>query len=153
MEIVKTSITDLNALRNLEKTCFPLDAWPLLDLVAVLSFPGVVRLKAVENGEMIGFVAAETRPHENADWIATLCVHPAYQRRGIGSQLLEACESQLSMPSIRLCVRANNNAAIHMYQRAGYLFIDTWWKYYRDGADALIMEKRLRQPSYEPYRL
>ena len=38
---------DLNALRHLEKVCFPLDAWPLWDLVGVLTLPNVVRLKAM----------------------------------------------------------------------------------------------------------
>ena len=37
---------DLNSLRHLERLCFPKDAWPLLDLVGVLTLPNVVRLKA-----------------------------------------------------------------------------------------------------------
>ena len=57
MEIQTASLLDLGALRRLERACFEKDAWPLLDLVAVLTWPEVVRLKAVDSGEMIGFVA------------------------------------------------------------------------------------------------
>ena len=52
---------DLNPLRSLEKICFPVDVWPLFDMIGVLTFPGVVRLKATQNGEMVGFIAADIR--------------------------------------------------------------------------------------------
>jgi hypothetical protein len=39
MEIVKASLRDLNALRKLEQISFDKDAWPLFDLIAVLTFP------------------------------------------------------------------------------------------------------------------
>jgi ribosomal-protein-alanine N-acetyltransferase len=47
MIIAQATLRDLNALRKIERVCFPKDAWPLLDLISVLSFPGVVHLKAV----------------------------------------------------------------------------------------------------------
>ncbi|RPH62502.1 MAG: hypothetical protein EHM81_02095, partial [Chloroflexi bacterium] len=59
MEISPASLLDLNGLRHVEKVCFPKDAWPLFDLVAVLTFPGVIRLKATEDGQMIGFIAGD----------------------------------------------------------------------------------------------
>ncbi len=38
MEIVTASLLDLNALNKLEHACFEKDAWPFLDLLAVLTF-------------------------------------------------------------------------------------------------------------------
>ncbi|MEE9188748.1 MAG: hypothetical protein V3U36_05210 [Anaerolineales bacterium] len=72
---------DLGSLRILERICFPLDAWPLWDMIGVLTFPGVVRLKATREGEMVGFIAADIRRTENAAWIATLGVLPAFAAR------------------------------------------------------------------------
>jgi N-alpha-acetyltransferase 10/11 len=141
MEIIPANLLDLNALRHLEKVCFPQDAWPLFDLMAVLTFSGVVRLKAVENEQMIGFVAGDPRPSEGFSWIATIGVLPEYRGKGIGRALLEACEAQLSTQRIHLSVRANNEEAIRMYKFAGYYTIDTWSKYYNDGEDAIVMEK------------
>ena len=141
MDILPASLRDLGPLRQLERLCFPKDAWPLLDLIAVLTWPEVVRLKAMEDGQMIGFIAADQRPSENLAWIATVGVLPAFQRRGIGRALLRACEAQLKSPRIRLCVRLSNQAAIRLYEQESYLAIDTWSAYYDDKESALVMEK------------
>ena len=114
--------------------------------MAVLVFPEVVRLKALEDGHMVGFVAGDQRDSKGFSWIATIAVLPAYQRQGIGRALLSACESQLIPPRIRLCVRADNGGAMCLYERAGYQRLDVWRGYYKDGADAIVMEK-LRVPN------
>jgi ribosomal protein S18 acetylase RimI-like enzyme len=142
MNIQPATLRDLPTVIRLEKICFPMDAWPLLDMVAVLVWPKVVRLKAVEGGKLVGFIASESRPFEKLAWIATLGVLPEYQRRGIGLQLLLACERILTQPRIRLCVRVNNEAAINLYMKEGYRAVDTWREYYNDKGSALLMEKR-----------
>lgn len=141
MEILPANLLDLSALRHVEQVCFPKDAWPLLDLIAVLSIPGVVRLKAVEDEQMIGFVAGDPHPSEGFSWIATIGILPEYRGRGFGRALLEACEAHLTTARIRLSVRVSNQEPIRMYENAGYLQVDRWKAYYDDGEDALIMEK------------
>jgi ribosomal protein S18 acetylase RimI-like enzyme len=141
MEILPASLRDLGALRHIEKACFPRDAWPLLDLIAVLTWPDVVRLKAMEGDLMVGFIAGDPRPSEQIAWIASVGVLPEFQRRGIGRALLQECEKRLTQPRIRLCVRVSNEAAIHLYQQEGYLAMDTWREYYNDKENALVMEK------------
>ncbi len=143
MEIVKASILDLNALRKLENESFAKDAWPLFDLIAVLSFPDVIRIKAVEDGQMVGFVAGDPRPRDGWGWIATIAVDSRYQRRGIGRALLHACENKLGVPRSRLTVRLSNHIAISMYEKDSYKSIDLLKAYYNDGEDALLMEKEL----------
>jgi ribosomal-protein-alanine N-acetyltransferase len=144
MEIQPASLRDLASLRRLEHACFEKDAWPLLDLIAVLSWPDVIKLKAVDKGEMIGFVAGDPRPSENATWIATIGVDPRYQRRGIGRALLHACEEKTKFPRMKLTVRMSNQGAISLYEKEGYRSVDIWKKYYNDGEDGLVMEKRIR---------
>ncbi|MBE9473675.1 MAG: GNAT family N-acetyltransferase [Chloroflexi bacterium] len=132
---------DLSSLRNLEKICFPRDVWPLLDMVGVLTFPGVVRLKATREGEMAGFIAANLRRTENSAWISTLGVLPAFRRQGLASTLLRACEAKLKVPRIRLSVRASNQPALRLYSQFGYKQNGVWSRYYSDGEDALVLEK------------
>ena len=141
MEILPASLLDLNALNKLERACFERDAWPFLDLLAVLSFPDVVRLKAMDDGRMIGFVAGDPHPSQGFSWIATLGVAPEYRQRGIGRDLLRACEHLLKTPILKLSVRASNDAAIRLYGQEGYQQKDVWPKYYRDGESAIVMEK------------
>lgn len=143
MEIVTASILDLNPLRKLEKESFGKDAWPFLDLVAVLTFADVIRLKAVEDGQMVGFVAGDPHPRDGWGWIATIAVDPRYRRRGIGLALLHACESRLGVPQSRLTVRISNHNAITMYEKDGYRTTDIWKAYYNDGEDGMVMEKNL----------
>jgi ribosomal-protein-alanine N-acetyltransferase len=134
---------DVNALRHIEKICFPKDAWPLWDVIGVLSLPSVVRLKAVVNDEMVGFIAGDVRRRERMAWIATVGVLPEYRRRGIGSALITSCESQVDVPLIRLSVRASNKEAIRLYQSFRYQQIGMWPAYYEDREDAVVMEKEL----------
>lgn len=141
MEILSATIRDLNALRKLERTCFDKDSWPIFDLIAVLTFPEVIRLKAVVNGHMVGFVAGDPRPSQGFSWIATIAVLPDYQRKGIGRSLLHACEKQIKTPRVRLSVRASNQAAITLYEGQSYRITDIWKGYYNDGEDAIVMEK------------
>ena len=141
MKILPANLRDLGQLRHVEQTCFPKDAWPLLDLVAVLTFPEVVRLKAEVDGRMAGFIAGDPRRSEGMAWIATLGVLPEYRRQGIARLLLLECEQRLNSPRLRLCVRLENTPAIQLYEKEGYQRVGTWTKYYNDGGDALVMEK------------
>jgi len=134
---------DLNPLRQIEKECFPQDAWPLWDLIGVLTLPNIVRLKASVNGDMIGFIAGDIRRSEGLAWIATVAVLPAYQRRGVGQALMLACEAQLHVPRVRLSVRSSNSSAIRLYENIGYVRVGIWPAYYLGGEDAVVMEKEL----------
>jgi ribosomal protein S18 acetylase RimI-like enzyme len=139
--IEPASLRDINTLRHIEQVCFPKDAWPLLDLISVLTFPGVVRYKAVRDKQMVGFIAGDVRRMEGVAWIATIAVLPEYQGQGIGAALLEACEAHIPLNRIRLCVRPTNDVALRLYERFGYVNVGEWTKYYQDGETALVMEK------------
>ncbi len=140
--IVQATWRDLNSLRHVEQVCFPKDAWPLWDLIGVLTLPNIVRLKAVINEEMVGFIAGDLRPAEHMAWIATIGVMPEQRGKGIASALLRECERRIEIPTIRLNVRVSNNPAIQLYQSFGYQRVGLWPGYYEDGEDALVMEKQ-----------
>jgi ribosomal protein S18 acetylase RimI-like enzyme len=141
-QIVPAGWRDLNDLRQIEKICFGEDAWPLWDLVAVLTFSGIVRLKAAANSRMVGFIAGEVNTGEGVGWITTIGVIPEFRRQGIAKALLIECEEQLGTAHVRLSVRRSNFAAIRMYQQVGYAQTGIWPAYYIDREDALIFEKR-----------
>ena len=139
--IEPASWRDLNPVRQLEQVSFPKDLWPLWDIIGVLTLPNVVRLKAVRDGKLIGFIAGDIRRGEGTSWIATVAVLPEARGQGIGRELMLACEAQLPTPSVRLCVRITNEEAIQLYQSLGYRKFTIWARYYQDGEDALVMEK------------
>jgi ribosomal-protein-alanine N-acetyltransferase len=134
---------DFSQLNQLDRACFPQqDLWPFWDLIGALTLPGLVRLKAVAAGKMVGFIGGELKENQAVGWVTTLAVLPGFRRQGIAQALLAACEQRLAAPVIKLSVRASNHAAISLYEHCGYGIISQWKKYYVGGEDALIMEKR-----------
>lgn len=141
--IQPAGLFDLNDLRRLESLCFQEDAWPVLDLMGVLTLPGIVRLKAVMAGRMVGFVAGDKRDPLGIGWITTLGVDPEYRHQGVGRGLLEACEEQMGLPRVRLTLRRSNLDAYRLYQKAGYSRYEVWPQYYSGGEDGIVMQKVL----------
>jgi ribosomal protein S18 acetylase RimI-like enzyme len=134
---------DYAQLNQLERACFSSqDLWPFWDLLAVLTLPGLVRLKVMVDDQMVGFISGERDASRKVGWVTTLGVLPPYRRRGIAKALLQNCEECLGMPVVRLSVRASNQAAIRLYEKHGYGVVNRWERYYAGGEDALVLEKR-----------
>ena len=148
--IVPATWRDLRAVNELEKLCFPDDSWPWIDILAALTFPETVRLKAVLGEAVAGFIVGDRRRREAMGWIASIGVHPRHQRRGIGALLLDRCEIELGVPRVRLTLRPSNLGARRLYEQAGYQQIDLWARYYRNGEDGVVMEKVM--PANHPSR-
>jgi ribosomal protein S18 acetylase RimI-like enzyme len=134
---------DLRSVLRLEKLCFRDDAWPWVDILAALTFPETVRYVAQAGERIVGFVVGDRREHGQVGWVATIGVHPGFRRSGIGTRLLRACEIGLTTPRVRLSLRESNLAAFQLYLQQGYVQIDRWPRYYRDGEDGLVMEKNI----------
>jgi ribosomal-protein-alanine N-acetyltransferase len=142
--ILSAGWRDLAELRRLEQVSFEQDAWPLFDLIGVLTFTGMVRLKAVDTeGKMLGFIAGDIRDSTGIGWIITVAVFPEYRRIGVGRALLQECEQRMGVQRVRLSVRRSNRAAIELYEARGYHLVDVWNGYYSGGEDALVLEKKL----------
>ena len=91
---------------------------------------------------LAGFVMAEPHARAGYAWIATIGVHPDFQRRGIGARLLVEAEARLATPIIKLTVRQSNARAIALYQKFGYSSKSVWERYYAGGEAGIVMEKR-----------
>jgi ribosomal-protein-alanine N-acetyltransferase len=143
VDLLPATLRDLGAVWALERACFGPDAWGLLDIFSSLIGPGV-RLKAVSAGRLVGFVMGDPRPRQGFAWIATLGVHPDFQRRGIGARLLAAAEARLATPRLKLTVRESNAPAIALYRKFGYEQTSVLSRYYAGGEAGILMEKQHR---------
>ena len=142
--VIETAgLNDLGGMRTIEQVCFPQDAWPLLELIAALSLPGLVKLKAVVGDKMVGFVGGAVKKHKKEGWITTLGVLPGFRRLGIANALLDECEKALGMPIVKLSVRRSNMGAQTLYFERGYTRTEVWEHYYEGGEDGFVLEKRL----------
>jgi ribosomal-protein-alanine N-acetyltransferase len=87
-----------------------------------------------------GLIAYDDEAH-----VATLGVTAALQGEGIGSLLLDAmlAEADRRSPVVLLEVRADNEAAQHLYRRRGFVEIGRRRGYYQpSGADAVVMKRK-----------
>jgi ribosomal-protein-alanine N-acetyltransferase len=141
INIETASLKDLNNLRELERICFPIDNWPLLDLIGVLTMPGIIRIKATFIDNFVGFIAGNINNRESTGWITTIAVLPEFQNRGIAQSLLAECENRMNVAKIKLTVRKSNSKAIHLYETHGYFIHEVWKSYYIDGEDAILFQK------------
>ena len=75
-----------------------------------------------------------------------LSIHPTFRRRGIGKKLLKEtfklCES-FAIEKIQLEVSDKNLDALNFYNAFGFETIGIRKKYYKDGSNALLQEKKL----------
>ena len=140
-EILAATWRDLRPIATLEKLCFGKDSWPWVEILAALTLPGTIRLKAEQAGAIIGFVIGDRRARKDLGWVASIGVHPSHRRRGLGRRLLDACEQKLGTKRVRLSLRRSNEQALALYRLVGYSQVGVWPEYYRDGEDALVMER------------
>ena len=81
--------------------------------------------------------------------LLNICIHPEWQRCGLGRELLTWLTTEALMLGARrmyLEVRPSNLAALALYHKAGFRRIGLRRRYYRaaDGReDAVVLERRL----------
>ena len=98
---------------------------PRKDIARKLLVQPELFLVAEVEGKIIGTVMAGYEGHRG--WINYLGVDPAYQRQGIGRQLMSAAEEKLQArgcPKVNLQVRSTNSAVIAFYNAIGYAVDD-----------------------------
>ena len=134
---------DILKISELEKECFQ-DAWTYKMFVEAFSSKLFYGVCAEENGEIAGY-ACETVLFENAE-VDNIAVAEGYRREGIAKKLLEMLEEEAKARGatvMLLEVRVSNVPAMSLYLHLGYAGIYTRSRYYADGEDAVVMQKRL----------
>ncbi len=78
--------------------------------------------------------------------VASLAVHPEFQREGVASELMQEAMDRLCEKELRyveLEVRASNAAAQCLYLGLGFELAGVKPDYYVDGGDAYLMVRQL----------
>ena len=146
MTIRPMQLEDLPQVIALDQLCFTLP-WP----------PSSYRFELLENQAARCWVAATNEDQivgvlvmwfiVDEAHIATIAAHPNVRRQGIGRALLltglhQAVEQ--NMLTATLEVRAQNEAAIRLYEQFGFEVVGRRKRYYHDnGEDALLMTASL----------
>ena len=137
---------DLAALGAIESSVFPGDRLSRRSFRRLLSAPSAVTLVAVAGERIVGYAIVLLRRSSSVARLYSLARDATDGSRGIGTTLLEAAEREAAArgaSQIRLELRADNAAALNLYERHGYVVFGRTADYYEDHADALRMRKSL----------
>ncbi|MGP4713767.1 MULTISPECIES: ribosomal protein S18-alanine N-acetyltransferase [unclassified Psychrobacter] len=137
----------IQAVANIETIIQPRDAWDYQTLVDLLSQDSIDLLVVRQNDTIIGYCLYQVIFEQSE--ILRIGTHPDYQRQGVASQLFTALHTVLiskDAQQLMLEVRADNDAAIALYEQQGFEVIhrrkDYYTEVHRVSVDALIMQRR-----------
>ncbi len=141
---------DLLAIEQLEKDCFPEEAFHRRLIKNLLVNPKSIVIKAITpSGKIIGNIIGITKKENNllAGRIYSLCVLGKYREKGIATRLVQLMEEEFSLngiKKIKLEVSTSNTIAQRFYKQLGYRRTDVILpKFYNDGSGALVMGKHI----------
>jgi len=146
LQVRTAEAEDLLAVERIESRSFP-TPWPYHAFERFLGQPGF--LVAEDDGAVVGFVVADIiashgRP---VGHVKNLAVHPDRRGRGVGTTLLSRAMMVLTgggVDSVKLEVRADNDAARGLYEEFGFEPVHEIPSYYEDGADAVVLVSEFR---------
>jgi len=132
--IVRADVTDAAAILELQRLAYQSEALlyddrsipPLTQTLDEIKneFDHTTFLKTSTNGSLIGSVRASL--HDGTCTIGRLIVHPEFQRKGIGSRLLSAIETEFpSAKRFELFTGSRSEGTIRLYERLGYRIFRT----------------------------
>jgi ribosomal-protein-alanine acetyltransferase len=135
---------DLDALLRLEAASFPGDRIARASFRRLLLRPSAALRLATAGGDLLGYALLLFREGTSVARLYSIAVAAEARGRGIGRLLLEDAARiarRHGCSCLRLEVRADNRAAIRLYESLGYRHIGRTLDYYADGMEALRLER------------
>lgn len=143
------SRADLDALVRLENAAFEIDRLSRRSLLRLIGARSAIVLVAEQHGRLVGACVVLLRAYSSRARLYSLAVAPEARGRGVGSLLLDAAlraTAERDATALTLEVRADNAAALALYERQGFTMTGRSPEYYSDGAAALHFRKALAAP-------
>ena len=149
--IRKMCEADLPAVLEMEKDLFPSSPWPEHEfLYEMHENPFATLCVEEENGVIRGYIDWWIT-YEQAQ-IANIAVLRSAQKQGIAQKMIDLCVENCVREGceiLSLEVRINNDPAIRLYEKNGFITAARRKAYYEDGTDAWLMIKPLGGLEYD----
>jgi len=139
---------DLDRLVEIENAAFSGDRLSRRALRRLMVSQSAALIIAEAEGRIAGCAVVLFRKGTESARLYSIAVDRAFIGKGIGTRLLEAGETEARLRGrgvMSLEVRAENAAAIALYEKAGYRLFQRKLGYYEDGEDGLKMNKTLSE--------
>lgn len=140
--ICPMSESDLDQVMAIERASFP-NPWTRQHFIDELNSPHAFPLSAFDSeGRLVGFICPMLLLDEGH--IMDVAVDPDCRGRGVGRMLVQRVLDDClgaGAAFVSLEVRVSNHAAISLYLEMGFAESGRRKRYYKDGEDALMMER------------
>lgn len=141
------TVADADAVARLEEVCLGADAWSrgLVEQGLAQTIPTVSYLVAEIPGAVVVGYAVASLAGDDAE-LQRIAVDPSYRRLGVASRLLDAVVELVEAAGatrLLLEVREDNAGASAFYRAQGFAEIGRRPGYYRDGAAAVLLGKKV----------
>ena len=133
--------SDLRRILEIEKQSFGADAWPAEWFREYAASCPKLFLTAHSGPSIVGY-SITCVARERAE-LASIAVARRARGRGVARRLLTASLRSArrdGAAAIRLMVRIDNEGAIGLYRKFGFVRLRTITRYYQDGASGWLME-------------
>jgi ribosomal protein S18 acetylase RimI-like enzyme len=130
----------------LEDSAFSTDRLSSARLAALVRSPAARLLACWRGDALAGYALLLTRRGSRKARLYSIAVAKSEFGRGVGLRLLNAIERAARAAGanqLRLEVREDNQPAISLYEKAGFVRTGRRAEYYEDGADALLYARDL----------
>lgn len=134
---------DVDAVSILEEQLFPGDCWDRRQFLYELHENPFAKLSVIEKDGIVKGYCDLWIMYEQAQ-IANIAVSASCQRQGLGQMLMDhmcAQSAEQGCEYLSLEVRLSNQAAVHLYEKNGFIKASKRKGYYSDGEDAWLMVK------------
>lgn len=138
---------DLEALYALEVATFDTDRLSRRRMQHWIRADNGILLLAEQDGGLLGYCLALLHRGTRLARLYSLAVSPQARGKGVAAGLMSRLEKMAvdrGKLFMRLEVAKDNSAAIHLYEKLGFVVFGTFEDYYEDHRDALRMQKRIR---------
>ena len=138
---------DLSRILKIEGSSFGRDAWPAELFREYASVCPKLFLVAAASGRIAAYSIACIR--REAAELASIAVLPEYRGHGLATRLLKATfrrARRQGATSIWLMVRSDNETAVDLYRKLGFVHTSSVRRYYEDGSLGWRMRVTLSTP-------
>jgi ribosomal-protein-alanine N-acetyltransferase len=138
---------DVDAIADLELVAFPLDPWSEVLIAEGVAgrVPTTSYFVAEQDARFVGYAAVSVV--QDVAELQRIATAAGARRTGVARALLAAVGEHAAVGGaerLLLEVRDDNVAARAFYERAGFTEIARRAGYYRDGTDAVVLERSVR---------
>jgi ribosomal protein S18 acetylase RimI-like enzyme len=149
------SMDDVDDLVLLEQECFTLDRLSRRNFHWMVSRANACVIVASSQDTLAGYALLLFHRGTSLARLYSIAVSPSWRGHGLGQSLLDQAQAfalERNCAWLRLEVRADNPAAISLYQANGYHRFAIVDDYYQDHTQALRYEKRILHDAPPPAR-